>query len=94
MKTMADFVQNSETKSAVRTLANPIADVAAFNTIVQSVLTTNPFACVSYMTGGVTHDPVEKTKEGYVAKIIYQDSDAKIVGNLSDKFDTIAGFIA
>jgi hypothetical protein len=91
---MADFVQSNVTKSAVRELADPIADVAAFNTIVQSVITTNPFACVSYMTAGVTHDPVEKTREGYTVKIIYQDTDAKTVGTLSDKFDTIAGFNA
>jgi len=91
---MADFVQNSQTKSAIRELADPIASVAAFNTIVQSVITTNPFACVSYITAGVTHDPVEKTKEGYVVKIIYQDTDAKTVGTLSDKFNTIAGFSA
>ncbi|MDP2842544.1 MAG: hypothetical protein Q8O06_02735, partial [Acetobacterium sp.] len=65
---MADFVQNSETKSAVRTLAEPIADIATFNSIVQSVITDNPFACVSYMTAGVTHDPVEKTREGYTVK--------------------------
>jgi hypothetical protein len=93
-KSMADFVQNSQTKSAIRELADPIADVAAFNTIIQSVITGNPFACVSYMTAGVTHDPVEKTKESYAVKIIYQDSDAKVVGNLSDKFNTIAGFNA
>jgi hypothetical protein len=91
---MADFVQSSETKSAIRELADPIADVATFNTIVQSVITGNPFACVSYMTAGVNHDPVEKTKESYAVKIIYQDSDAKVVGNLSDKFNTIAGFNA
>jgi hypothetical protein len=91
---MADFVQNSQTKSAIRELADPIASVAAFNTIVESVITTNPFACVSYITAGVTHDPVEKTKEGYVVKIIYQDTDAKTVGTLSDKFNTIAGFSA
>ena len=46
------------------------------------------------MTAGATHDPVEKTKEGYTVKIIYQDSDAKTVGTLTDKFDTIAGFNA
>ena len=91
---MADFVQNSETKTAVRILAEPIADIATFNSIVQSVITGNPFACVSYMTAGVTHDPVEKTREGYTVKIIYQDGDAKTVGNLSDKFTTIAGFNA
>ena len=91
---MADFVQSNVTKSAVRELADPIADVAAFNTIVQSVITANPFACVSYMTAGVTHDPVEKTKEAYTVKIVYQDTDAKVVGSLSDKFNTIAGFNA
>jgi hypothetical protein len=44
-KTMADFVQSNVTKSAVRELADLIADVATFNTIVQSVITDNPFAC-------------------------------------------------
>jgi hypothetical protein len=91
---MADFVQKTTVKTAVRVLANPIEDVAAFNTIVQSVLTGNPFACVAYMTAGVTHDPVEKTKENYTVKIIYQDSDAKTVGNDSGRFNTIAGFNA
>jgi len=93
-KTMADFVQSNVTKSAVRNLIEPIADVATFNTIVQSVIDDNPFACVEYMTAGLTHDPVEKIREGYTAKVIYQDVDANVVGNLSDKFNTIAGFNA
>jgi len=91
---MGDFIQNSATKSAVRRLANPIADVATFNSIVGSVITGNPFACVSYMTAGVTHEPVEKTKEAYTVKIVYQDSNAKTVGTLSARFDSIAGFTA
>jgi hypothetical protein len=91
---MADFIQSTVTKSAVRILAEPIADVATFNTIVQSVITDNPFACVAYMTAGASHDPVEKTREGYTAKIVYQDIDANVVGNLSDRFNTIAGFNA
>jgi len=91
---MADFVQKSTVKSAVRALASPIADVAAFNTIVQLVITDNPLACTSYESAGVTHAPVEKTKEAYVVKIVYQDGDAKTVGNDSVKFNTIAGFNA
>ena len=91
---MADFVQSSETKSAIRELADPIADVATFNSIVQGVITDNPFACVSYMTAGVTHDPVEKTRESYTVKLVYQDGDAKTVGTLSDKYSTIDGFNA
>ena len=91
---MADFVQSTVTKSAVRELAEPIADVAAFNTIVQSVITGNPFTCVAYMTAGETHDPVEKTREWYTMKIMFQDAEAKTVGILSDRFTTIAGFNA
>ncbi|MDO9034695.1 MAG: hypothetical protein Q7U51_05780 [Methanoregula sp.] len=91
---MADFVQSSETKSAIRELADPIEDLITFNSIVQSVITDNPFACVSYMTAGVTHDPVEKTRESYTAKVVYQDAEAKTVGNDSCKFSTTAGFNA
>jgi hypothetical protein len=53
---MADLVQSNVTKTAVRELANPIASVLAFNLIVQSLITDNPFACESYMTDGETHD--------------------------------------
>ena len=91
---MADFVQKTTAKTAVRTLAVPIADVTTFDTIVQSVITGNPFACVAYQTGGVDHAPVEKSKEAYVAKVLYQDSNAKTVGNQSGKFSSIAGFTA
>jgi hypothetical protein len=91
---MADFVQSSQSKNAVRELATPIASVSAFNLIVQSVITDNPFACVSYMTAGETHDPVEKTRESYTAKLVYEDVDAKTVGIASHRFNTIAGFNA
>jgi len=91
---MADFVQNSQTKTAARTLASPIADVAAFNVIVQSVITDNPFACIAYMTAGENHPPVEKTREGYTARIVYEDGNAKTVGTGSHKFNTLAGFNA
>ena len=47
---MADFVQNAEVKSAVRTLTTPIEDVTAFNNLVQSVITSNLFGCVVYMS--------------------------------------------
>jgi hypothetical protein len=93
-QTMADFVQKTNVKSAVRTLADPIADVAAFNTLVQSVITTNPLACVSYVSAGVTHAPVEKTREAYVAKVVYQDTDAKTIGTEAGKFNSMAGFNA
>ena len=91
---MADFVEKSNIKTAVRELASPVADVAAFNTIVQSVITDNPFACVAYMTAGETHQPVEKTRESYISRIAYQDGNAKTVGTSSDRYNTMAGFSA
>lgn len=89
---MADYVQNTNVKSAVRKLAEPIADIAAFNTIVQNVITNNPFGCVSYMSGGGNHPPVEKTKESYTAKFVFQDTLAKAIGRSSETYDTIAGY--
>ena len=91
---MADFMESNNVKTAIRNLAAPIADATSFNAIVQSVVVANPFGCVEYMTGGVSHDPVEKTRETYTAKIVYQDTDAKTVGTLADKYNTLAGFNA
>jgi hypothetical protein len=89
---MADFIQNTNVKSSVRKLAAPIADIDAFSTIVQNVILNNPFGCVSYMSGGVNHPPVEKTREAYTARIVFQDALAKTVGRASETYDTIAGF--
>ncbi|MEI7857128.1 MAG: hypothetical protein WCH85_06450 [Methanomicrobiales archaeon] len=91
---MADFSQKTNIKSATRKLAEPIADVAAFNTIVQSVITNNPFGCISYMMSGVNHQPVEKSREAYTAKFMYQDEDANRIGSGSESYNTIAGFTA
>ena len=91
---MADFEQNANIKSAVRRIANPFADVDAFNAIVQSVILNNPFGCVSYMSSGVNHPPVEKSRESYTAKFVYQDTEAKRIGAGSETYNTIAGFNA
>ncbi len=91
---MADFNQRSVVKTAVRELATPIENVSAFNTIVQAVITDNPLGCVAYTEAGVTHQPVEKSKENYVAKIVYQNGDGKAVGTDSCKFASVAGFNA
>jgi hypothetical protein len=91
---MADFVLNSTVKSAVRRLANPIVDVVAFSAVVQNVILNNPFGCVSYMTAGVNHPPVEKTRETYTAKFVYEDANAKRIGSGSETYNTVAGFNA
>lgn len=89
---MADFVQRSIVKSAVRELTTPIADAAAFAAIPASVISTNPFGCTPYDSGGVTMDPVTKTRETYGARIVYENDDAKTVGSLNVRAPTTASF--
>jgi len=94
VKEMADFQDGTTTKTAFRNLTNPIEDATTFNAIVQAVIVSNPFGCVSYMSAGETHAGVEKTREAYTAKIVYQDNDAKVVGTISDRYPSLAGFNA
>jgi hypothetical protein len=91
---MSDFIRNTNVKSAIRTLANPIADVNTFNGIVQSIITTNPFGCIPYMGGGINHPPIEKTRETYSARFEYMDTNAKRVGAGSESYNSIAGYNA
>jgi len=89
---MADFVQKSITKSAVRALTTPIADAAALNTIVNNLITNNPLGCTPYEVGGVTMAPVAKTRESYTARIVFEDNEAKTVGQISARAPTQAAF--
>ncbi|HEX3001293.1 MAG TPA: hypothetical protein VHN82_02830 [Methanoregula sp.] len=89
---MADFTTSSTTKSAVRKLAEPLADVTAFDNIVQGVITNNPFQCTTYNAGGADHPGVERSKQGYTARIVYQDNDAKSVAIITVRAPTIAAF--
>ena len=91
---MADFTTSSTTKSAVRKLAEPLADVTAFDNIVQGVITNNPFQCTTYNRGGSDHPPVERSKQGYTTRIVYQDGMAKTVALVTVRAPTIAAFTA
>ncbi|MGA2162616.1 MAG: hypothetical protein ABSG28_10555 [Methanoregula sp.] len=91
---MADFTTSTTTKSAIRNLAEPLADVTAFDNLVQGVIASNPFQCVTYNAKGVNHAPVERSREAYTARIIYQDVDANTVGLVTIRAGTIAAFTA
>jgi hypothetical protein len=92
VRKMADFTPSTTTKTAVRKLAEPFADVTAFETVVQGVIATNPFQCVDYNAVGVNHAPVERSRESYTAKINYEDVNAKTIGVISIRASTIAAF--
>ena len=89
---MSDFVEKTVTKSAVRELTTPIADVTTFTGIVQNVVSNNPFSCVSYVQSGVTHAGIEKSKETYVARVVYEDSEGKSLGEIVIHAPTVAAF--
>ena len=92
---MADFVQKTVNKTAVRDLAVPIADVTLFNTLIESVIADNPFGCVGYTgSDGVPVDPVIRNREHYTAKVNFLDGEGKRVGNVSLQSPTIAAFEA
>jgi hypothetical protein len=91
---MADFVQTINTKTAVRELTTPIADVNTFNGIIQGVIDDNPFECTSYTQNDVTQDPVMKSREAYTARINFEDNEASTVGYVTARAPSIAAFNA
>ncbi len=92
---MADFVQKTVTKTAVRDLAVPIADVTSFDNLIESVIADNPFGCVGYT--GRDGEPVAaivRNREHYTAKVNFLDGEGKRVGTVSVQSPTIAAFEA
>ena len=91
---MANFVQSGVVKTAVRELAAPIADVAAFAEVVDDVLENNPFGCTAYQVGTESHAAVEKTREAYTGRVVYGNNEAETVGQVSVKCPTVAAYTA
>jgi hypothetical protein len=89
---MADFVQKSVTKTAVRALTAPIADAATLNTIVNTLISTNPLGCTPYEVGGVTMDPIARTRESYSARIAYENNEGRTVGTITARAPGVAAF--
>lgn len=62
------------------------------STLVQDILDDNPWGCVSYVSNGVTIAGVVKGSERYGGAIVYEDAQAKTVGQVSVSARTAAGF--
>ena len=89
---MADFIQTTNTKSAVRDLSVSIADITTFDALVQDIIDTNPFGCTAYVEQGVAIDPVVRAKEAYDAKIVYENLEADTIGDVSVNVASVAAF--
>jgi hypothetical protein len=92
--TMADFVNTATTKTAVRDLSVPIADLASFTALVQEITENNPWGCTSYQSAGQTLPGVAISREYYSGRVIYENNEAKTIGQISIKAPTAAGFTA
>jgi len=91
---MANFVQSGVVKTAVRDLAAPIADVAAFTEVVNDIITNNPFGCTPYQSGTETLPAVEKVRETYTGRVIYENGEAETVGQVTVRCPTVAAYTA
>ncbi|MFA7563325.1 MAG: hypothetical protein WCY70_07775, partial [Methanoculleus sp.] len=90
---MADFVQKTVNRTAVRDLSVPFPNVTAFNNLIESVINDNPFGCVEYTTsGGQEVAAVVRNREHYTAKVNYIDDAGKRVGTVSLQSPSIAAF--
>ncbi|MDD1730469.1 MAG: hypothetical protein LUQ50_15550 [Methanospirillum sp.] len=89
---MADFTTKSVTKSAERKLTSPIDTVTNFLALVQDIIENNPWACTSYTSNGATIAGVVRGTEYYSGKIVYENTEAKTVGQISVRAPTSASF--
>jgi len=93
-KLMADFVQKTVNKSAVRELTTSFADVTPFNTLIQAVIDDNPFGCIAH-TGpdGEVIAAVTRNREHYTAKVgFFKEGTGKRLGTVSLQSPSIAAF--
>lgn len=89
---MAKFRQKKSANSVVHAFVHPVPDIQAFNAIVQSLVLKNPFGCKSYMSGKKNHPPMEKVREMYTAKFVYEDKKGKRVGTGSDTYNSVDSY--
>ena len=89
---MPDFRVRPGTKRAYRRLKSPIADITAFDELVQSLILKNPLGCTPYYARQRRHQPVEKLREMYTAKFEYRNSRQKRIGTSIEMYDSVEGY--
>ena len=89
---MADFVPATITKSAVRNLHDPHTTISSFNTLISTIVGTNPWGCIAYTQGGAAMPPVAITKQIYSGKINYENASGKVIGSIAVNAPTVTGF--
>ncbi|WP_319579169.1 hypothetical protein [uncultured Methanospirillum sp.] len=89
---MADFTPKSITKPAERKLTTPIGTVANFLALIQDIIANNPWGCISYTSSAGTVAGVVRGSESYSDKVVYENTEAKIVGQITVRAPTSVAF--
>ena len=89
---MTHFNQRPGTKSAWRILKKPFPNMAAFDSVVRSLILNNPLGCTSYFSGRKNHPPCQKVREMYTAKFVYEDPDGKRIGTGQEMYNALEGY--
>lgn len=89
---MTRFIEKSGKKSAFWYLKHPLPDIEGFDAVVRDLILKNPLGCASYMKSGRNHPPVEKVREQYTAKFVYEDAEGKQVGSGLDMYTSAEGY--
>jgi hypothetical protein len=89
---MPDFRQKPGTKSGFIRLKIQIADIAAFDAIIQELVHKNPLGCTPYYARQRHHPPVEKVREMYTARFEYRNGREKRIGTTIEMYDSVEGY--
>jgi hypothetical protein len=89
---MKQFRRKPGTRSAFLDLKTPFPDATAFEAVVRSICMNNPFGCISYMKGKKNHQPVERVREMYTAKFVYEDPEGRRIGTSQETYNSLEGY--
>jgi hypothetical protein len=90
--TVTQFRRKPGIKGAYRRLIATIPDVTVFEAIVRSLIMKNPLGCSSYMSGKKNHPPIERVREMYTAKFVYEDATGKRIGTGQEMYNSVEGY--
>ncbi len=80
---MADFVQKSVSKTAVREWIAPLT-IANINALVSEITGAgNPFETSGYVQSGENLPGAAKSRESYTGMVVYENPDGRIVGTIA-----------
>jgi hypothetical protein len=86
------FREKKGYRSAVHRMKHTISTINVFETVVRSLVVDNSLKCRSYRSVRKSHKPVEKVREMYTAKFVYEDAKGKRVGTGSETYNSVQGY--